>query len=97
VVSTAHRPTKGIRSVGQELNSIATPPVSSGDGVLAIVATPWGVVSIDGRTIGETPREVRLGAGAYRVRVTHPALGMREQGVTIRPGKRQTWSPTFAN
>ncbi len=96
VVSTEPRSTKGIRRVGEKLNSIATPPESSGDGVLIVVATPWAVVAIDGRAIGETPREVRLGAGTYRVRATHP-LGMREQTVTIKPGKRQTWSPTFAN
>ncbi len=65
--------------------------------MLTVVATPWAVVAIDGRAIGETPREVRLGAGTYRVRATHPSLGTREESVTIKPGKRRTWSPTFAN
>jgi hypothetical protein len=89
--------TKGVRLVKSELNSIPTPPAASGDGVLAVVATPWAEVAIDGRDIGETPREVKLGAGSYRVKATHPALGTREQIVTIRPGKREMWKPTFAN
>ncbi len=88
---------KGVRYVKPELNSIKTPPAASGEGVLAVVATPWAEVQIDGREIGETPREVLLGAGSYRVRATHPALGTREQTVTIKAGKRQVWSPTFAN
>ncbi len=93
----APRTTKGVRLVRQQLNSIPTPPESSGDGVLMVLATPWAEVAIDGRSIGETPREVRLGGGTYRVRATHPALGTRERVVTIRAGKRQMWSPTFAN
>jgi serine/threonine-protein kinase len=87
---------KGIRDVGEGLNSVATPPESSCDGVLTVDATPWAIVVIDGREIGETPREVRLGAGTYRVRASHPALGTREQTVTIQAGKRRSWSPTFA-
>jgi hypothetical protein len=88
--------TKGIHSIAQQLNSIATPPASSGNGVLAVVAAPWAEVVIDGRGIGETPREVLLGAGSYRVRATHPTLGMREKVLTIKAGTRQVWAPTFA-
>jgi len=95
--ATAPAATKGVRLVKAELNSIPTPSATSGDGVLAVVATPWAEVAIDGKEIGETPREVRLGAGTYRVRAMHPALGAREQTVTIRPGKRVVWSPTFTN
>lgn len=89
--------TKGVRFVKPELNSIPTPAAASGDGVLAVVATPWAEVQIDGREIGETPREILLGAGSYRVRATHPALGTREETVTIKAGKRKVWAPTFAN
>jgi serine/threonine-protein kinase len=94
VASTAG---KGVRFVKSELNSIPTPPAASGDGVLAVVATPWAEVAIDGNQIGETPREIQLGAGTYRVRASHPALGTREKTVTIRAGKRETWTPTFTN
>jgi hypothetical protein len=88
---------KGVRFVKSELNAIPTPPAASGDGVLAVVATPWAEVFVDGKDIGETPREIQLGAGSYKVKATHPALGSREQVVTIKPGKRQLWAPTFAN
>jgi serine/threonine-protein kinase len=93
--AAAPEATKGIRSIGTELNSIRTPPASSGDGVLTVVATPWAQVAVDGRDIGETPRELRLGAGLYRVRASHPVLGIREHSVTIKAGKRMIWSPTF--
>jgi serine/threonine protein kinase len=97
VASTSTGASKGVRFVKSELNSIPTPPAASGDGVLAVVATPWAVVTIDGNEVGETPREIQLGAGTYRVKASHPALGAREQMVTIKPGKRQLWKPTFAN
>ncbi len=86
---------KGLRVVRGELNVVATPSASSGDGVLAVVATPWGEVFVDGKAVGETPREMRLGAGSYRVKVRHPQLGTREQVVSIVPGKRRTWTVTF--
>ncbi len=86
---------KGVKQVGEELNSIRTPSVASGEGILTVVASPWAMVSIDGREIGETPREVRLGAGRYRVRATHPALGERERVISVKPGKRRIWNPSF--
>ncbi len=95
IAAAAPQGTKGVRSIGTELNSIRTPSAASGDGVLTVVATPWAQVAIDGRDIGETPRELRLGAGTYRVRASHPALGIREHSVTIKAGKRMIWSPTF--
>jgi serine/threonine protein kinase len=97
VASASTGASRGVRFVKSELNSIPTPPAASGDGVLAVVATPWAEVEIDGRDVGETPREVQLGAGTYRVKATHPALGTREHTVTIRPGRREVWKPTFAN
>jgi serine/threonine-protein kinase len=89
--------TKGIRSVREELNSIATPSAQSGDGVLSVIATPWAEVYVDGAKIGETPREMRLGAGNYRLKATNPNLGIRETTITIQAGKRKVWNATFAN
>ncbi len=85
-----------VRAVREALNSLRTPPVSSGDGILSIVATPWGNVTINGREIGETPREVRLAEGFYRVRVSHPSLGSVEEGISIAAGKRKLWNARFA-
>jgi eukaryotic-like serine/threonine-protein kinase len=93
--SRAHA--KGIRSVREELNSIPTPSAGSGDGVLSVNATPWADLWVDGAKIGETPREMRLGAGTYRLRATHPSLGAREVTITVQAGKRKVWNATFAN
>jgi hypothetical protein len=87
--------TKGIRLVKPELNSIQVPGPASGEGILAVEATPWAVVSIDGREVGETPVEALLGVGAYRIRAANPDLGMRETIIQVKPGKRQVWTPTF--
>jgi serine/threonine-protein kinase len=88
---------KGMRSERGEINSIPTPPAATGDGVLTVTATPWGDVYLDGIKIGETPREFLLGAGDYRVRVSHPSLGNRDEKITVLPGKRKVWNATYAN
>ena len=74
-----------------ELDSLPLPPASSGDGLLAIEASPWAEVSIDGEKLGETPREVQLAAGMHLVRAVHPQLGVREARVTVRAGHRTVW------
>jgi hypothetical protein len=81
--------------VREGLNSVRTPPASSGDGVLSIDATPWALVTVDGRQVGETPREIQLGAGTYRVKATHPQFGTREETVTIAAGKRRSMAVKF--
>jgi len=83
--------------VRDALNSIPIPPARSGEGVLSVIATPWAEVWVDGVKIGETPREMLLGAGTYRVRATHPSLGTREAEVVVPAGKRKVWNATFAN
>ncbi len=85
-----------IRLVRGELNSVSTPPAATGDGVLVLQATPWAQVALDGRPLGETPREVRLQAGIYVVRAVHPELGVREERVSVRAGERETWMGSFA-
>ncbi len=62
-----------------------------GDGLLAVEASPWAEVSIDGERLGETPREVQLTAGVHLVRAVHPELGVREERVTVRAGRRTVW------
>ncbi len=88
---------KGIREKRSGVASIAVPPPRSGEGVLAIDATPWAVVFVDGERVLETPCSLRLGAGTYRVRAEYlPEFGPREKVVTIAPGKRELWTLTFA-
>ncbi len=94
---TAPRSNKGVRLIREELNSIPVPPAASGDGVLAVIATPWAIVEIDGREVGETPREIRLGAGSYRLKTSHPTLGTREDTVRVAAGKRVVFNANMAN
>jgi len=63
--------------------------------VLVLQASPWAVVSIAGALLGETPREVRIAAGAYDVCAAHPELGVREDRVEVRAGERTLWAATF--
>jgi hypothetical protein len=77
------------------MNLIKSPPPTSGQGILTVTASPWGVASVDGKELGETPREARLGEGYYRVRVTHPTLGVKETTVVVPPGKRVLFNARF--
>jgi serine/threonine-protein kinase len=75
------------------LYRLGLPPAATGEGVLAVNATPWATLLVDGRRLGDTPREVRLPAGRHRVRVEHPRLGSVEATVEILPGRRSGWYP----
>jgi serine/threonine-protein kinase len=86
-----------IRAVRGELNAVPTPPAATGDGVLVLQASPWAVVSVGGEELGETPREVRIGAGSYAVRAVHPELGVREARVTVGAGERTLWNAAFGD
>ncbi len=74
-----------------QLDSLRLPPPSSGEGILSVNAAPWGRVHLGGRIVGETPLELRLPAGRYRVRVSHPRLGSVEKDLEVRPGRRARW------
>lgn len=85
-------PRSPIRTVRGELNSVPTPPPGSGEGVLVLEAIPWAEVSIDGHALGETPRELRIVAGSYRVLAAHPELGAEEETVSVHAGERKVWT-----
>jgi len=93
--STPPKKTSPIRSVAQSVNAMRVPPSSSGEGILVINATPWAIVAIDGHTLGETPREVRIVEGTYRVRLSHPQLAATEATVTVAAGKREIFNATL--
>jgi serine/threonine-protein kinase len=69
------------------------PPPAAGEGLLSVNAVPWATLVVDGRTLGDTPREVRLPAGRHRVRAEHPRLGSVEGTVEIVAGRRTGWYP----
>ncbi|WP_242344523.1 protein kinase domain-containing protein [Anaeromyxobacter terrae] len=73
--------------IAPSLNGLAVPATSSGQGLLGVNAVPWGTVHVNGVRLGETPLDVRLPAGRYRVRVDHPK-GADVRVVTITPGRR---------
>ena len=95
-VRHARRGPTPIREVGEALNSLTTPPAASGEGILTIDVTPWAHVSINGRDIGDTPREVRMVEGTYRVRVSHPELGSTERTVRVPAGGRERFVMSLA-
>lgn len=92
------RPRKGsgILEVAEGVKILAVPAASTGQGILAVYASPWGVVAVDGKELGETPRELRVGEGFYRVKVTHPTLGARETVVTVARGRRAAFNVSFS-
>jgi hypothetical protein len=77
--------------IAREVGSFArlvTPPASSGQGVLSVNATPWGIVSLNGVALGDAPLAVRLPAGRYRLRVELPNR-VDSRVVTISAGERE--------
>jgi hypothetical protein len=68
---------------------------AAGTGLVRVVVTPWATVSADGTRVGETPRDLRLGAGPHRLRAEHPTMGAAELELTVQPGRRLLWRPAL--
>jgi hypothetical protein len=67
------------------------------DGRLSINAVPWATVSIDGKTIGETPLgNVVLPVGEHQLTFKHPQLGERTQKVIVKANASARVSTVFA-
>jgi hypothetical protein len=62
---------------------------------VVVTVHPWAVVSVDGRTVGETPQDLRLPAGPHRLSVQHPDLGAAELVLALQPGRRLDWHPAL--
>jgi hypothetical protein len=69
------------------------PPRASGEGILSVNAVPWGRVLLNGHAVADTPVDLRLRAGRYRVRIERRAAPPAEQLVTVKPGARTTFFP----
>jgi outer membrane biosynthesis protein TonB len=87
----------GAVEVVEGMNVLKVPAVASGQGVLTITANPWATVFLDGKELGETPREARVHAGAYKIRLAHPTLGKREAWVVVPPGRRKVHNVNLGN
>jgi hypothetical protein len=84
-----------VRACREGVGALATPPASSGEGVIAVEADPFAEVFIGGRLLGETPIVCRVAAGSYRVRAVHPTLGERTRLVVVHPGEPARWAADF--
>ena len=72
----------------------ARPPEA--EGTVAVRATPWALVTIDGEDAGETPLDRAVAARTHRIHARHPTLGEDEVVVNIAPGQRYVWKPTLS-
>jgi hypothetical protein len=87
----------GAVEVIEGMNVLKIPSAASGQGILTITANPWATVFLDGKELGETPREARVHAGSYRVRLAHPTLGKREAWVVVPAGRRKVHNVNLGN
>ncbi|MFL5392105.1 MAG: serine/threonine-protein kinase [Myxococcales bacterium] len=82
------KPRNAIRAITSSLKSLRVPEASSDEGILSIEVTPWADVSIDGKPIGDTPKEVRIAAGKHKIRLSHPDFPPIDEIVAVTAGKR---------
>lgn len=70
-------------------SSPSTTPTPSGPGAVTIAATPWCNVSINGRSVGETPIvNHALPSGRHTITCTNPELNVtRTRNVEVQPGE----------
>jgi hypothetical protein len=54
------------------------------------MSDPPAVVSVDGRVLGQTPRQIRLPAGLHSVTVDDPDRGLQTVSVNVLGGKSVT-------
>jgi hypothetical protein len=72
------------RTVTIPAGGTAQVPVSLPEVTVSLNATPWADVSIDGRTIGQTPIANHLLAlGSHRITFRHPQFGERTETLTV--------------
>ena len=82
----------------EKLGAFPLPPADSGYGILAINADPYAEdVVVNGVSYGPTPREIRVPAGTYRVRVTHSQLGEQTRPMQVHAGTRAVWVAPLMN
>ena len=55
---------------------------------LFINANPWGELSLDGQSLGNTPKaDLQVTPGTHRISVTRDGFEPWERTVTVRPGE----------
>jgi len=79
---------RGELASADALEALDLPPASSGEGILFVNATPWAEIHLDGRSVGYTPREMRLVAGRHSLKLVHPTRGTVVRDADLRAGER---------
>jgi hypothetical protein len=70
-----------------DLTSSGTSAAGTGKGYLTITSRPSGMVYLDGRPLGPTPRQTSLPAGRHTVTVENPDYGKQTVKIMIQAGK----------
>jgi hypothetical protein len=81
-------------SASGEPDSLALPPLDSGEGILTVVAPAGTALSLDGRAAGAAPRELRLAEGNHRVRASRAGASV-EAMLQVNAGERVRWEVEF--
>jgi serine/threonine-protein kinase len=76
-------------------DSLVLPPAESGEGILTVIAEPGAILLLNGTPVGETPREVRVREGSYRVQVRHRVRGSVRATLKVEAGSRKHWAVAF--
>ena len=70
--------------------------VKAPDGRISINAQPWAQVSIDGKSVGETPlANLSVPLGEHEIVFRHPQLGERRETVVVKAGAPARVSATM--
>lgn len=80
----------GAIAIANGLDAGAAPTAPRTPGSLALEATPWAEVTLDGRPIGETPlANVSVTAGPHTLVFRNPETGKQvKRSVQVQPGQR---------
>jgi hypothetical protein len=70
------------------IRQLAVPRADTGEGILSLDATPWGMIVVDGYVLGESPQEARVRAGRHQVRVDRKNQRGADSVVTVDAGRR---------
>jgi hypothetical protein len=85
------------RTVDIRAGQIVPLVIEPADGRLSINAVPWAQVSIDGKSVGDTPLgNVPVPIGEHEIVFRHPQLGERRETITVKSGTLTRVSATFA-
>ena len=71
------------------VTNVTPAPAAGATGRLKLLVKPWGVVRLDGRTLGETPfAPLEVTGGAHEIVITNPEIGKSvTKRITVQAGK----------